>query len=59
MGPTAALVLPEGEIGMSAGRLGYDQMSRTLAQHTASSKEALLVGRGLIGIPAGRCDVKF
>jgi hypothetical protein len=46
MGPTAALVLPEGEAGASAGRLGYDQLSRALAQHTATSKEALLVSWG-------------
>ncbi|GFR47019.1 hypothetical protein Agub_g8703 [Astrephomene gubernaculifera] len=41
MGPTAALLLPEGEAGGAAGRLGYDALSRTVAQHTAASKEAL------------------
>ncbi|GIL85880.1 hypothetical protein Vretifemale_14407 [Volvox reticuliferus] len=42
MGPTAALVLPEGEAGGAAGRLGYEQLCRAVTQHTASSKEALL-----------------
>ncbi|GIL67924.1 hypothetical protein Vafri_21194 [Volvox africanus] len=42
MGPTAALVLPEGEAGGAAGRLGYEQLCRAVAQHTATSKEALL-----------------
>ncbi len=43
MGPTAQLVLPEGEAGAAAGRLGYDQLSRAVATHSASSKEQLMV----------------
>lgn len=42
MGPTAQLVLPEGEAGAAAGRLGYDQLSRAVATHSASSKEQLM-----------------
>ncbi len=43
MGPSATLVLPDGEASGAGGRLGYDQMSRAVAGHTASSKEGLMV----------------
>ncbi|KAG2447862.1 hypothetical protein HYH02_007318 [Chlamydomonas schloesseri] len=42
MGPHAVLVLPEGEAGGAASKLGYDQLCRTLTSHTASSREALV-----------------
>ncbi|KXZ46708.1 hypothetical protein GPECTOR_41g672 [Gonium pectorale] len=42
-GPSApaVLVLPEGEAGVSAAKLGYDALSRTVAMHSATTKEAL------------------
>ncbi|KAG2430114.1 hypothetical protein HXX76_010213 [Chlamydomonas incerta] len=42
MGPHSVLVLPEGEAGGAASKLGYDQLCRTLTSHSAASREALV-----------------
>ncbi|PNG99171.1 hypothetical protein TSOC_015057, partial [Tetrabaena socialis] len=44
VGPAAFLVLPEGEAAApgAVARLGYDQLSRAVAQHSATTKEALV-----------------
>lgn len=51
MGPTAVLVLPDGEAGSAAAKLGYDAFSRAVAQHTATSKDQLMeLVRSSLGI---------